>query len=171
MISLVANSELVKKLNLEVIKKKIEYARESESMKFHLQNLQFDQRFTKPFNLSGWDILDVLYHQSVIVFIGTYRQNYFAWKFTPVNAYKPSDRKDVIKINTRQLYLRSKESWEETIWHELVHIADHLSSYTFDHGHDNDLSGKDHSAPVKFAKVMAAMTLPEFNKKELENVH
>ena len=165
MITFVVPQSLYESLNLGVIIRKIEYARENESMKYHLRALNFDHRFTKPLSFSGWDILDILYKSKQVIFIKRYSQNYFAWKFVPVNAYKPADRVDCVFVNSRQMW-RSKQEWEETIWHELVHIADHLSLARFDHG-DNDLSGKDESAPVKFAKIMAAMTLPDTRKEKM----
>ena len=78
---------------------------------------------------------------------------------TPVNAFVYSDRPDSLYINTRQIANRTSRDWEETIWHELVHVADQLSTGSFGHG-DNSLAGKDETAPVKFAKTMAGITLP-----------
>lgn len=163
MIKLIAPSNLIYKLNLNLIQQKIEFARESGIMKAYLKSIRFDERYTKPHDLSAWDILEILYSKNHEVVIGTYTQSYLKWKMVPVNAYKPKTRSDEIFINTRQLERRTSLEWEETIWHELAHIADHLSVFEFGHG-KNNLSGKDETAPVKFARIMASMTMQ--NKRQ-----
>lgn len=157
MIQLIASPALEKHIPVKRMMEKLELVKSSQALQYHLAKMKFDHRYTKPINLSGLEIANILLMTDFQVFFDVYTQNYFAWKFVPVNAHVPSHRADLVKFNTRQLHRRTPSEWEETGWHELVHIADQLSEMRFDHG-DNDLSGDDDSAPVKFAKFMAGLT-------------
>jgi len=114
----------------------------------------FDLRFTNPPLITGFDILSVLIRtQTEKVNVGFYTQNWFSYRFAPVNAYVDSTGRNIF-INRRQTKRPIKEI-EETIWHELVHVSDSINTQqVYWHG-DNNLKGKDQTAPVKFAKWAA----------------
>lgn len=164
MIKLHSTNQIRKFVPVERVQEKIKLARESKAVEFALKNMTFDHRNTKPITVTGWDILNILCDSSIDVNCLPYTQNFVSWKFVPVNAYKPAHQVNWIYFNTRQLERRLPVMWEETLFHELVHIADSLSGYTFDHG-DNDLTGDENSAPVKWAKFMTH----NFNPKSWEH--
>jgi hypothetical protein len=123
----------------------------------------FDPDFTDPDSITGFDILRPLIEGTQHkVRIGFYTQSWWAYrglqlKGIYVNAHVPSSGRDVF-LNTRRLHSRplvGEDSWEETIFHELVHISDDLNlNAVYWHG-DNNLSGKDNTAPVAFARWAA----------------
>lgn len=110
----------------------------------------FDSRFTKPESVSGFDIVMALIETNTeFLRIGFYTQNWWAYKFTPVNGYVDGTGRNMF-LNTRQLW-RDPRDIEETIWHEMVHVSDAINkNMVYWHG-DNKLAGKDKTAPVKFA--------------------
>ena len=114
----------------------------------------FDQEYTEPVWITGFEIVEALINaEDTKISVGFYRQNWWSWKFAPVNAYVDYTGKNIF-LNTRQLY-RSEEDIEETIWHELVHVSDSLNTNAIYWHGDNKLAGKDRTAPVKFAKWAA----------------
>ncbi len=160
MIQLNASMNVRKYVPVDVVRKKLELASQNEIVRAALERMTFDQRHTKPITVTGLYILRILLNADLEVHLQTYTQNFLKWKFVPVNAYKPTNAASWIFFNTRQFGRRLPQDWEETLWHELVHIADSLSSYKFDHG-DNDLSGDEETAPVKFARFMTYQFNPE----------
>jgi hypothetical protein len=114
----------------------------------------FDPEFTDPDTITGYDILlPLLETMTEKINIGFYTQNWFAYRFTPVNAYVDSTGRNLF-FNTRQLW-RPISDIEETCFHELVHVSDSINpKATYWHG-DNSLKGKHNTAPVKFAQWAA----------------
>ena len=148
-------------LPLSVINYKLSEVINHPRLVAQLKEMTFDSRFTKPFTLTGWDVYNFLREVNVTVKVGLYTQPYLKWKFTPVNAYKPAGKPDEIYFNLRQIPRRDVigiNSSEETLWHDLVHIADHARPEQFSHG-DNSPKGKKDSAPAKFARFMASVQL------------
>jgi hypothetical protein len=114
----------------------------------------FDISYTSPWGVTGHTILaPLLEAKTEKIRIGFYTQNWFTYRLYQVNGYVDSTGRNMF-LNTRQLW-RPLRDIEETIWHEMVHISDSLNiNAIYWHG-DNDLSGKDETAPVRFAKWAA----------------
>lgn len=113
----------------------------------------FESDFTDPDGVTGQDILKPLFENDPVVYIGFYKQNWFSYRVVPVNAYVPAEGGKIF-LNIRQLW-RDQADIEETMWHELVHISDSLNKrMIYWHG-ENNLKGKENTAPVKFAKWAA----------------
>lgn len=134
----------------------------NQALRAALSAMTFDHRFTKPIDLNGLDIATILASTNKIITLDTYTQNYWKWRTGPVNAYVTASRRDHIFFNTRQVPRRALISWKETIYHELVHVADAISPLVFSHG-SNSLRDKKNSAPVKWADFM--VTLRPKNKE------
>jgi hypothetical protein len=116
----------------------------------------FDPDYTST-GVTGADIINPLLRSTDKIRIGLYTQNWFAFKAFPVNAYVPKNGRDIF-FNRRNVFKRDMVSIERTLWHELVHISDDLNQeLVYWHG-DNNLTGKDETAPVKFAKWAASWT-------------
>lgn len=114
----------------------------------------FDSKFTDPSFVTGHGILKPLVETTnESLTIGFYTQNWFAYRFTPVNGYVDSTGRNMF-LNTRNLY-RPMIEIEETIWHELVHVSDSINTKELYWHGDNNLKGKENTAPVKFAKWAA----------------
>lgn len=139
--------------------------KKNEALRKTLEAMEFDHRYTKPIDINGMDIAEILIDCDKVITLDTYTQNWWKWKKNPVNAYVTSSAKNKIFFNTRQLPRRSIKSWKETIWHEVTHFADSLSTLSFGHRlvdvpNDptaNSLNGKKNSAPVKWADFMASL--------------
>ena len=119
----------------------------------------FDPEFTDPYTITGFDILSPLINTTTEKLnIGFYTQKWLAYRFVPVNGYVDPTGRNMF-LNRRNLWRGFKEI-EETIWHELVHVSDAINlNAMYWHG-DNDLAGKDKTAPVVFAKWAADWKLP-----------
>lgn len=114
----------------------------------------FDPEYTDPDHICGHDILlPLLTTTTEKLSIGFYTQNWWKYKFVPVNGYVDHTGRNMF-LNRRQLW-RKMSSIEETIWHELVHVSDSINLQSIYWHSDNDLSGKGETAPVKFAKWAA----------------
>lgn len=123
----------------------------------------FDPDFTEPDYITGHDILlPLLQGEATKINIGFYTQNFWAYRGLQiqgkfVNAFVPASGREIF-LNTRRLNARpmiGADSWEETIWHELVHVSDSINlNAVYWHG-DNDLTGKERTAPVAFARWAA----------------
>ena len=157
---LIASKKIKEIVPTDLIQLKLEVALKSDLISNQLKAMKFDPRFTKPANLTGHDVALKIFNLKEAVVIDGYMQNYFKWKFAPVNAYTVEDKPNWILFNERNLKRQptGPDSIERTLWHELVHIADANSAEVFNHG-ENDLSGKDETAPVKFAKYMSSFTI------------
>ncbi len=126
----------------------------------HLPIVTFDPLYTKPANLTSVDIIsEALFEYDLAVTIKLYTQNWFSYKYAPVNAHVKNNEPDTIYLNTRMFKWTKKteQDWRETILHELTHIMDAHSIKTFWHGDDNSLRGKDNSAPVKLARILSTL--------------
>lgn len=139
------------------IREKLHAVDSSDALRMVLREMEFDSRYTKPINVNGLLILRTLTSITKEVVISTYAQNFFAWKAFPVNGFVNPENPLIIHLNSRQK--RSAKEWEETIWHELIHVSDAFNTASFGHG-DNKLKDKEETAPVKLARLMSGLTLP-----------
>lgn len=131
-----------------------------EEVRNELSEMCFDIRFTQPFDVTGLSIIEDMLKLQARIFVDVYTQNYFKWKVVPVNAYKPSGKKNLIFFNTRNLSRRDAAETEETLWHEVVHVLDDFDLMRiYGHGDDNSLKGKENSAPVKLSNYLASLKL------------
>lgn len=127
----------------------------------------FDPQFTKPVDLNSIEIMSQALAKDMEITIKLYKQDLFVYKFMPVNAHVKLSEPNVIYINERMFNRdRSVQEWKETLFHELIHVFDHYSSYRFDHG-KNSLKGKDQSAPVKLATILSSMDLSQVTDEQL----
>lgn len=140
------------------IYKKLHAVDSSDALRMVLREMEFDSRYTKPINVNGLLVIRTLITINYEVIITSYTQNYLKWKFFPVNGYVDPENPLIIHLNSRQK--RTAKQWEETIWHELIHVSDAFNVASFGHG-DNKLTDKEETAPVKLARVMANLTLRE----------
>lgn len=121
--------------------------------------VKFDPRYTKPMNLSSVDIIGQAVEQDIRVYLDTYTQNYFSYKYAPVISHVKNHEPTRIYYNTRFFeHDLPIQRWVENLAHEIIHVFDHHSPYTFSHG-ENSLKGKDNSAPVKLSKILASMAI------------
>jgi hypothetical protein len=157
---LIASKKIKPFIPTDLIQLKLEIALKSDLISNQLKDMKFDPRFTKPANFNGLDLAVKIFELKDPVIIDRYIQNYFKWKIAPVNAYTEISKPNWIFFNERNLKRDSigPDSLEETLWHELVHIADSHSAEVFNHG-ENKLKGKEESAPVKFARYMSSFTI------------
>lgn len=110
----------------------------------------FDPKYTRPSVITGFEILRPLLETTTeILTIGFYTQNWFAYKAFPVNGYVDASGRKMF-LNTRNIW-RDLSDIEETIWHELVHVSDSINTQALYWHADNNLTGKQDTAPVKFA--------------------
>ena len=158
------------KLNLEnelplwVIRAKIDCFQSglvSEKITRDLTNMGFDPDYTYPYETKAKDIIVSLLSMNATIYFETYVQNYFKWRIFPVNAHVLNSKPNLINFNSRQFTKNySQSEREETIWHELIHVVDSFDKKRiFWHGKDNNLKGKDETAPVKLAKYLASTQL------------
>jgi hypothetical protein len=123
--------------------------------------VQFDPRYTKPVNLTSVDIVGKALEETIVVTLDTYTQSIFSYRnpfIGPVNAHVKTHQPNRIYFNTRMFsWNRNKDEWKDTTFHELIHIWDAHSPFTFDHG-DNKLKGKDETANVKLAKLLTNLS-------------
>lgn len=140
--------------------KKVEYTLNTLRADIDLLPIvNFDPLYTKPVNLTSVDIVGKAVEESIVVTLDTYTQKYLAYKFFRVLSMVQLERPDTIQFNTRVFNSQmSSNEWVANIFHELTHVWDAHSPYRFDHG-DNNLKGKDNSAPVKLSKILQSVCI------------
>lgn len=127
-----------------------------------LTQMRFDERFTHTRIYNGLiNGARVVYHFCNFktgIEVNLFKQSWITSLKYRINAYTTLSSR-AINFNTRNIEYVSQKEIEETTWHETIHIMDFLSNEEEFHHGENNLDGKEETAPVKLAKFLANTTL------------